>query len=317
MTSIIFWIEKSNENILAQGLASQMKQVMLATERYVKANYAVLNVSSSPTSHQLITINDLQSSDLLPATFTNNNLLDQTYNIYVLNINNSLKSLMVLIMTEGGQQTTSRINNVVVPSAARRLGSQGGHVPTGVLPNQSSNQAFGAYGTWSYDFIINSISNPGPGHLVSMLYLSSDNFAYSEQLHNIYIKGKPHLNTMFTDLDMSFNNINDVDKLSANIIKDTTKNRTLSQAVQDAKIVNNNEIIQKPTCPAGEIQEIFVTPVDFEISGSSKKYSLSGVKAEAIVSWSNWKVSIKVYVNGHLDSTASNNAKALVITKCT
>ncbi|MES9901701.1 MAG: shufflon system plasmid conjugative transfer pilus tip adhesin PilV [Sedimenticola sp.] len=328
--SVTYWIAQSNRITLEHGLATHMKQVADATERYVgdHFNQIVLNVNMNTLNNlpTKVTISQLKSLDLLPPTFTNINPLNQNYEIYITKV--GLGNLMAIILTTNGQNddpNNPHLADTVIPSAAARMGARGGYVPSGRISRSwytstaAKGTAYGAYGTWSFDFTT-IVPNPGAAHLVNMLYITGD-YITAGNLYRDAVPGRPSLNRMDTNIDMSLNNIENVgtiaaSEITAEKITDSIKGKTLSQSIQDATVVESDTIIPMPNCPSTQVANIYVAPSMFSNDGNGQPIQAVQSWAEKFTSTS-WKVKLRVLIVGGWMTPSAQFGKILVLTKCT
>jgi prepilin-type N-terminal cleavage/methylation domain-containing protein len=196
---------KDNANTSrAMVAAQQLHQHTRASETYVRDNYTVLLAAAAggPVS---VTTAQLQTANLLPASFATNNVYGQTTRAIVRRA--TATTLEAIVVTEGG----STIPDQYADDAAERvteLGSAGGFTPAA-----TPTTARGAGGSWSVNLGTFSVT-PGAGHLAANLSYANSSDA-DKFLHRAAEPGRPELNTMSTDLNMGANDITAVDKVTA------------------------------------------------------------------------------------------------------
>ena len=205
---IAMYAKTTNESITQKAVASQMRDVLTGVESYIKANYTTLAAAATNTHAEVVPFADLISGNFLPPNYNSVNPWGQAYGIYVLQP--SANDLQVFILTSGGRSHSLdniEFGNRLVPQAAAMIGAKGGYVPTGILAGESDTELRGAYAGWTYAFSTADIPNPGPGHIAAQLYYSQGT-AQGDYLYRVQVPGKPELNAMATELDMTGHTIN-------------------------------------------------------------------------------------------------------------
>jgi type II secretory pathway pseudopilin PulG len=309
----------------AKVAAGQMTLVGEASIRYIKGNYAALVASSTAANATVVPYATLDASGLLPSTANNPNTYGQSYTLYVLEPNPN--ELLGVLLTSGGMGYVAGqedFADIQIPNSAKMIGSDGGFIPTGNVPGQPSTSIIGADGGWDMPFAGTDIPNPGPGHLAMMIYVDNDQLV-TDFLARTTIPGRPEMNQMLTDLDLSSNDITNVgtlttDNLVVNTdiqspsITDTTKGKTLSQAVQDVVVVSNGGTLAKPTCPATETAEVFISPVMY--SNDAVGDPIGSVQTWAVDNGSDWTGHLRILTPSGWVSPSAAYGKIMMMSKC-
>lgn len=178
-------------NLDNQNAAQHAIKVREATQKYIKDNFAALELVATPASPATITIAMLQATNNLDASFNATNGFGQAYSIKVLQP--TAGQLQTLIVTTGG----GVIPEMSLRRAAQLIGAQGGYI-------SSSNTAVatGSYGGWSTALPGNYGVSPGAGHLAVGLFFA-DSGAVSDFLYRNSVAGRADLNTMNAPIIMS------------------------------------------------------------------------------------------------------------------
>ncbi len=198
-------IERLSQKVVGEHL----KVVTNAVDEYVLANYATLQAAATDTVSTSFTIADLISDGHLPTNFNTSNAWGQSYAIYVLEPNTD--HLQAVIITSGGRDqsiSADGFEDQMVPTAAKFSGTNGGYVPSGDVPGETSTVLMGAMGGWEFTFAGTDVPNPGSGHLGAMIYYDSSDVDANDYLHRVLVPGSPELNNMTVDLGMDGNTIN-------------------------------------------------------------------------------------------------------------
>lgn len=194
--------------------ASQLAGIGEAVNAYVKANYNTLKTNATPTTPAEIMFSDLLADGYLPPGASDRNPWNQRYRIFV--HEPEPDNLRTVILSYGGKNGSQEpeFASRVVPATALRVGAAGGFVPTGNVPGENPNQLRGAAGGWVMP-INAGIPNPGPGHLGMLLYFEDGQLG-EDYLYRFAVPGQPELNTMYTNLNMDDNDVEDVRDLHVN-----------------------------------------------------------------------------------------------------
>lgn len=117
----------------------------------------------------------------------------------------------------------------------------------------------------------------------------------------------------------------DAAAVSASAITDQIKGRTLSQAVTDVVIRETGDQVDKPTCPVGQIPQIYLSPSSFSAGGT-------GVIIQGVQTWaedvaaagtgagfvpSHWIVRLRLVTPNGYATPPTTFSRITVLTKCT
>ncbi|WP_321943703.1 shufflon system plasmid conjugative transfer pilus tip adhesin PilV [Paraburkholderia tropica] len=216
--TFIKWADTGTKNILAAAVARQNVLFNKAAEQYVEDYAATIAEVATSTSPATITTAMLINTGYLPSGFSSTNAYGQTWEAQVLQP--STDELETLVISTGGTSISDQIQLVKI---AAQVGAEGGFIPysdQGGDSNMSSSYARGAYGGWKQ--IMTNFSNPGSGHLASLLAFTST-ATNTNYLYRVAVTGESQLNAMQTDLSMedtsgTEHDINDVDELNAETV---------------------------------------------------------------------------------------------------
>jgi microcystin-dependent protein len=198
-------------------VADQMKIISRAAREYTRTNFSTLAAATNPTTSKKLSVQQLVSSNYLPQGFANTNIWGQNYEVWIAQPNDG--NLQPLVLTQGGDKLAPEFGTLEIPQTARKIGAMGGFIPaistTGAPV--SPQKAQGVAGGWEVNLAAHGIPSPGPGHLVALAEFTSveDPSVY---LHRKKIIGRPELNRMETNLSLSDNDIEDINKLTASNI---------------------------------------------------------------------------------------------------
>ncbi len=307
-----------------RSAADHLKQVNLAAGEYIKLHHAELLQKCTATKGETVTIKDLKDDDLLPDGFVERNVWYQDYKIYIRQPKD--KELQGIVLTDSnGKNYDNNFINTIIPSAATFLGGAGGFVPSGQLPNQSTNSIMGSYGMWEFDLNKSGIPSPGAGHLAALATFGSSELGL-DFLYRVAVPGEPELNAMQTNLDMTDHDINDLRSIKLvshnydEFLCDDTENENRlfydedeglyicrngeavtvndtgnSIMMKDAAIASNGDYIDKPICPSGTNTQpyIFVSPSI--VASGEEAVHLASVQAWATdVDDTKWQIHLRV-----------------------
>jgi hypothetical protein len=187
-------------NVQTAAAASQQFVVNKAAQQYVQDNGAVIAAQATATTPVPITAAMLINAGYLPTGFSQTNAFKQTWQVEVLQP--AAGQLQAIVETIGGRAITDTLQLVQIAS---QTGAQGGFVPYAGQngdPTMSPNNAYGAYGSWTIPLAGTGFTNPGSGHLVSLLAFtgvqSNNGFLYRVKVPN-----HAELNNMQTDLGLT------------------------------------------------------------------------------------------------------------------
>lgn len=353
LPGIVSFLKMTSQSTAENAAASHIKRVATAAREYVFANHDTVTTSATATNSYGITVTTLRNDGFLPSGFNNRNVWNQTYNIYVLNPEE--EDVHLIVLTSGGRGTgNTDFENLVVPSAAAKLGAEGGYIPTGQISGESSSRLQGAYGGWSFALAGTDISNPGAGHLAYSEYIDQDQFG-SDYLYRVDMRavGKPELNTMKTALDMDGNTIDNINTAhfededatsfdctnkgdGSVFFDDNNENGGLfvcrngervkisdsmnSAMLRDATIYDNESLVEKPACgndgdTYATTPQIYVVPVYYSDNDSGR--DIKGVQAWADnYDSDHWRIIMKVKTDQGWGTPSAQYGKLFVITKC-
>ena len=326
-------------------VAAHLAQVTNAVASYVREHHADLLKAATASKSAKITMTQL--GQYLPKGFHNENAWGQSYGIYVLEPDSG--RLQAIVLTRGGRSDGREFRNIHVPGAAAMAGAAGGFVPSGDVPGQPSAKLRGAFGGWIMDLAGTDIPNPGPGHLAALVSLSAADLA-QDFLYRVSVPGRPELNAMETDLDMTDHALRGVRELqfkahtladidaagctpdnegrvffdpdeglyvcrgqAPQVLADTGN----SQLFKDARLAVNGELIPKPDCPSGvtAAPRIFVAPASF--AEGAKSDALVAVQAWATDAGSGWRVHLRIKIAKNVwVAPPPDLGRALVLTTC-
>ncbi len=218
------WMEQASA-------ASHLRMVAEAFEGYASLHETELLADAGQASGPSVTLEDLAREGFLPQGFAATNLWNQDYVLHVRKIELSFQAegteggdgsdddaqtisrLALVVLTSGGRGSVydadnATFLNVHVPGAAARAGVHAGYIPGRDRDGVTASDLVSGQGSYVLPLADLGIASPGPGHLGAYLVLgareesSSDNF-----LHRVTVPGRPDLNQMETDLDMTGNAI--------------------------------------------------------------------------------------------------------------
>lgn len=312
------------DEVQKRSVATHLQGVSRAAGEYVREHRDTLQASATASRAARVTM--AQLSPHLPHGFLPRNAWGQTYGVFVLQP--APGRLVPVVLTYGGSRAGRRFSNVVVPSTAALAGGQGGYVPSGDLPGQSTAELRGSFGAWSVPLSGTSIPNPGPGHLGAVASMDGQDLD-QDFLYRVAVPGKPELNEMSTELDMTDHAIRGVSELQfephdlmemggagfcadpsregrvfldrnhglyvcrdgkPRVVADTGNSALLSGST----IAVDGELVPKPTCPPGTDAEprIFVAPSI--VAQGADASSLVAVQAWATDEGDDWRVHLRV-----------------------
>lgn len=123
-------------------------------------------------------------------------------------------------------------------------------------------------------------------------------------------------NSPVAAIDWDNQNLVNVREIRAKSIYDTTKQRSLSQAVQDIGIYSDGDKIPKPICPIGESPEIFLSPMSFAVGSTSD--NIQGVLTRAIhYSPTQWELELRIVTPTATVTPDPGYGLVTAFTKCT
>lgn len=302
-------------------VAWHLNLVVAAAREYGRTHAPELLAQATAASGPALTITDLQAANLLQ-NVSERNGWGQGYQIHVRQPEDG--ALRLIVLTTGGTRDGTSFFNSTVPGTAAIAGGHAGFIPSGVLPGQNSGQLVGTMGGWRIVLADCGIPSPGEGHLGALTDFSADELA-GEFLYRVAVPGKPELNEMWTELDMTDHTIRNVAEVQftpheleedfcdagnegrtfldeeqglylcrnghAEILADTGNSRLF----KDARLVANGDLLDKPSCAPGTDTEpeIFVAPSIF--SANEKSPPLAAVQAWATEeNDTQWRIHMRV-----------------------
>ena len=187
-------------------VAWHLNLVVAAAREYGRTHAPELLAQATAASGPALTITDLQAANLLQ-NVSERNGWGQGYQIHVRQPEDG--ALRLIVLTTGGTRDGTSFFNSTVPGPAAIAGGHAGFIPSGVLPGQNSGQLVGTMGGWRIVLADCGIPSPGEGHLGALTDFSADELA-GEFLYRVAVPGKPELNEMWTELDMTDHAIRNV-----------------------------------------------------------------------------------------------------------
>jgi hypothetical protein len=194
----------SNDNSRAVAAAQQQQQLAAAATAYIQQYSSSVEAAATASTPAVITVPMLQSTNLLPASFSSTNPYGQTWQVEVLQP--SAGNLQALVMSTGG----TALNDTQASKIASLVGAAGGFLPSNDSGLYQNNKAYGSYSGWTLPTA--GYTNASGGHLASIVSYNS-NQAASSYLYRNAVPGQPQLNQMNTALNMGNNNINNASQV--------------------------------------------------------------------------------------------------------
>jgi len=205
------WAKAGVTNVQTAAAASQMLVFDKAALQFVQDEAATLVAQATATVPVSVTPAMLVNGGYLPAGFSATNVFGQTWLLQVLQP--TPNNLQALVTSQGGRAITDTRQLVQI---AAQTGAQGGFVPYAGQNGDATMvpaNGYGAFGSWK--FPLANFTNPGSGHLASLLAFSGTQ-ANNSYLYRVQVPGHPELNQMQTALDMGGNDITGAGKVTAN-----------------------------------------------------------------------------------------------------
>jgi type II secretory pathway pseudopilin PulG len=196
------YLESSAKRNLETLAATQMRQLVDASERYISDNNAALRGTATASAPATVTVAALKSAQYLGPQFPTTNVYQQAYEVRVLQPTAGV--LSTLIVTTGGET----VGEGSLRRIARQVGAAGGYVST-----SSATQATGAYGGWIQTLSTYGAANGG-GRLAAALFFR-DGQQVTDFLYRGALPGHPEVNTMATSLEMANNHITGAGNVTA------------------------------------------------------------------------------------------------------
>ena len=320
-------INQINEGLLyirKRGASNHLNTVNIAVGEYIKLHHTKLLETTTNTKGVTITIQDLKKDELLPEGFSEENTFKQKYKTYIRQPKKN--ELQGITLTESnGKNYDKKFVNSIIPSIASLLGGAGGFVPSGDLPNETSNMIVGSYSSWKIELQKFGIPSPGPGHLAALATFGSSALGL-DFLYRVAVPGEPELNAMQTNLDMTDHDINNLRSIQLTshtfdefVCTDTKNENRLfydekegmyicrqNQAVtindtgnsimiKNTTIASNGEFIEKPICPAGTNTKPYIFTSPSIVSSGKEAVHLASFQTWATdVDDTKWQVHLRV-----------------------
>lgn len=218
-------MEKSGD-VGDQVAATELKEVIDATKRYVRDNFATIQAAATPTTPYVINVTTIRDAGYLRSNFTGTNPYGQAYRLHILEP--AAGRLEGLLVTTGGTVISGKRG----PMIGSMAGNSGGYI-AGVDANGDSvwddgdadtlpdaGVFNGAYGGWSLNLAQAStyftVTDPMPsaGHLAAAM--TFDNGTGNDFLYRNAVPGFPEANQMNTAIDMNANDLNNVANIAGN-----------------------------------------------------------------------------------------------------
>lgn len=306
-----------------RSAANHIEKVNKAFSEYIKMHHADLLETATQTKGPTVTIQDLKNDNLLPEGFSEYNVWRQSYNLYVRKPKDN--ELQGIVLTDSSGNYDKKFVGTTIPGTATMLGGSGGFIPSGIIPNQTSNKIIGSYGSWEYNLNDLGIASPGEGHLAALATFGSNELGL-DFLYRVAVPGEPELNAMQTNLDMTDHDINEVRsiKLVTHTIDDFMCEETDNQGrvfydelegmyicrdgkavmvndtgnsimMKNATLASNEDLIDKPLCPAGTDTQPYIFLSPSIVSSGEEALHLASFQTWATdFSSTQWQVHLRV-----------------------
>jgi Bacterial shufflon protein, N-terminal constant region len=184
----------SNQNVQASIVAQQAQQFNAASISYIQ-NYATnIQAVATASTPAIITVAMLQSTNLLPSTFSATNAFGQTWQLEVLQP--SAGNLTALAMTTGGTSEP----DMLLAKVASLIGASGGFIPKNDSGIFTSGFAYGSMSGWQQS--TTNFSSVSGGEIASLLTFNAGQLVDNRLYRNL-VPGQPQLNTMNTPIIMA------------------------------------------------------------------------------------------------------------------
>ncbi len=243
------WSHKATTNIVTAFAAAQQVIANKIAYQYVQDNGAAIAAQATATTPVTITAAMLNAAGYLQG-FSPTNVFGQAWQVQVLQP--TAGTLQTVVQSVGGRPIT---NTGQLVQIALQVGPQGGFVPyAGQNGDATMNpaNAYGAGGSWG-PIALTNFTNPGSGHLVSLIAFSGSQSA-NGYLYRVQVPGHPELNNMQTDLGMTDqggtqHNISGAQQISAQSIQALTGGSLASPSITTA----NGTVITWDQVPEGGV----------------------------------------------------------------
>lgn len=193
------WQSVGLANVQTAAAASQQVIVNKAAAQYVQDNALTFVAQASANAPVTVPLSALINAHYLPAGFAQSNVFGQIWQLQVLQPTNG--QLEAIVESTQGRPVADPVQLVQI---AAQTGAQGGFVPYAGQNGDATvtpNNAYGAYGAWTVP-LTTGFTNPGSGHLVSLLAFSGVQ-ANNSYLYRVQVPNHPELNSMQTDLGLT------------------------------------------------------------------------------------------------------------------
>ncbi len=235
--------------------AQHFQLVQGALDRFMRAdrpaanatNYAFYaNQLTSVGQTTAIPFAELQAQGFLPQSFQPVNPYGDRYVIRARLVSQNPDILETAIVTEApnlnANIAASRADRFAarIPAVAAKIGAQGGFVED----DNGNLQLRGSFGGWQSNVQTWGFNNAAVGSLANIQAYDSG-LVITDYLHRAAVPGHPEANTMFTDLNMNGNDINDVGTLRArDVVADTgIVSGAITSVMVDTEILTAQNIL--------------------------------------------------------------------------
>lgn len=193
--------------------------------------------------------------------------------------------------------------------------------PGGTYTFSCDSQKFrvivGTDADWS-GYVANSVTSTTASGATStsVFSLPSSVPAFAGLLHRGVDAAHPEYNRMDTNIDMNNFNINNIGTATGQNFTSSVKNRSLTQAVQDAVVACEGTLITKPICPAPQTPQIFTSVM--MVSENSTGNPIGAIQSYAEnISATQWRVKLRILTLSGWMTPSCTYGKVVAISKCT
>lgn len=170
--------------------ATHARQVIDASQKYIKDNYAAIVASATPTVPATITVADLVAGGYLPTGFNATNSVGHTIATYALEP--TANQITAVVATSGAPA----INDLDLGVIAAAIGESGGSVQS-----SAATTLTGSFGKWAIPLTSYGIT-PGAGHFGGAIWFDQNGGLVTDYVYRAAVPGHPEANTMTTPLIM-------------------------------------------------------------------------------------------------------------------
>lgn len=174
-----------------QAAASHTKQVIDASQKYIKDNYAAIVASATPTVPVSITVANLVAGGYLPTGFNATNAVGHTIATYALEP--TANQITAVAVTSGAPV----INDLDLGVIAAAIGEAGGSIRS-----SATTTLTGSFGKWAIPLANYGVA-PGAGHFGGAIWFDQTGGLVTDYVYRAAVPGHPEANTMTTPLIMS------------------------------------------------------------------------------------------------------------------